>query len=324
MLELKRNKKWVVLFIAVSVLILMQVLWWTTVFLRTVDKVADLERTVIKLSPGLGNLKAIEEHLFHSKFMFLSEGITFSVLICFGLYLLFRSLKAEQKTLEMQRNFTEILTHESKTPLTALKLRLENLLEIQGGNEVLTKETKLSLDEVRRLSSIIEKAISLNRIEANHFVFDEVSVEEVVQQVVKRLDPLFKSRNVKLHVELKEEILVRADFLALQNSIQSLIENAVYYNDKEAKTVTVAASKHENGVRLTVSDNGPGIQFKEQEKIFERFYRGASGRRVPGTGLGLYLTRLIVEAHKGAIRLVDSSAQGSRFEMFIPSLKGAE
>lgn len=324
MLELKRNKKWVVLFIAVSVLILMQVLWWTTVFLRTVDKVADLERTVIRFSPDLGSVKAIEDNLFHSKFMFLSEGITFSVLICFGLYLLFRTLKAEQKTLEMQRNFTEILTHESKTPLTALKLRLENLLEIQGGNGTLAKEIKLSLDEVRRLSSIIEKAISLNRIEASHFVFDEVSVEEVVLQVVKRLDPLFKAKNVKLKLDLGNEVFVKADFLALQNSVQSLIENAIYYNDKEEKTVTVSASKKEDGIHLMVSDNGPGIQLKEQEKIFERFYRGASGRKVPGTGLGLYLTRLIVEAHKGAIRLVESGAQGSRFEMFLPSLKGAE
>ncbi len=321
--ELNRNKKWRALFVAVSVLILMQVIWWTTAFLRTVDKVAQLETRLI---PLLGNQNAINERYFHSKMMFLSEGITFLILICFGLYLLFRSLKLEQKTLEIQRNFSEILTHESKTPLTALKLRLESIIEKYasqaGKEEALSRELKLSLDEVRRLASIIEKAISLNRIEASHFVFDEVALDEVVKQVVKRLDPLFKSHGVEVLLKMDGESIVKADFLALQNTVQSLIENAVYYNDKTEKKVTVEIQKTVREVILTVSDNGPGITAKESEKIFDRFYRGISVKRIPGTGLGLYLSRLIVEAHRGVLKLADTGKMGSSFEVHLPLYGG--
>lgn len=320
MLELTRHRKWRALFIAVSILIFMQVLWWTTAFLRTVDHVAVLEHSLAKVSQGVNGGDAIENRLFRAKFMFLSEGITFLVLLCFGLYLLFRSLKAEEKTLKMQRNFAEILTHESKTPLTALKLRLENILENRK-DEALTKELKLSLDEVRRLSSIIEKAISLNRIEASHFVFDEIAVEEVVRQVTKRLEPLFKSHQVEVTLDLQEDSVVKADFLAIQNTVQSLIENAVYYNDRPEKKVLISLKKGMHDLTLSVSDNGPGISLEERQKVFDRFYRGVSVRRIPGTGLGLYLSKLIVEAHKGAIRLVEGE-KGCSFEIRLPLYGG--
>lgn len=315
------QKRWAKLFLAVAILMLTQVVWWLDVFSRHVNTIAELrkENSVLQgtiRDPGV--IEAIETFTARKKMMFYSETFVFGVLTALGLYLLFRALKNQEKARDLQKQFIETVSHESKTPLTALKLRLESILEKSESDAQLSKELNQSLEEVRRLVSVFDKTLSLNRMESLSFRFEEVSFSELTQQVMRRMDPLFKQKNVKLSSSISNDVWVRGDLFALQNLVQSLLENAVIYNDKETREVAVELREVAGAVKLKITDNGPGILQEERNKIFEKFFRGKSSRRIPGTGLGLYLVKHTVEMHSGKIELSSSSSNGAQFEVTFP------
>jgi two-component system, OmpR family, phosphate regulon sensor histidine kinase PhoR len=319
------QRRWVKVFVAVALMVLAQVIWWTTVFIQNVNTVSLLREQNSELSAKLSGKESgpshqtIERDAFHRRLMFVSESISFVFLTCLGFYLLFHALRTEERTREGQRNFVEIVSHESKTPLTALKLRLESVLEKRPEDLTLKSDLGLCLDEVRRLTSLFEKALNLNRFERQAFQFETLYLADIVQEVTHRLDPLFKSRAVNLRLDLDPDAVVRGDAYGLQNSLQSLLENAVLYNDRpDQKEVQLSVRQRSPRVILEISDNGPGIDPKDSDRIFERFYRGSTGQRVSGTGLGLYLAKTIVEAHQGVLRLVFKEA-GTHFEIDLPA-----
>lgn len=317
-----KPRRWLRVFIAVAFLILAQVSWWTVVFFEEVNTVAELRQQKLVLEHAIDGNKeaALAKEVFHRRVMFLSESVFFVLVTFVGLFLLYRAVAFEEKARETQKNFIEVLTHESKTPLTALKLRLESVQEKWPHDPLLRKDLDSALYEVRRLISVFEKTLQLNRVERHAFSFETVCLSDVVRQVVQRLDPFFRNHAVQVSVQLEEEALVYGDLHSLQNTLQHVLENAVFYNPKEDKKVAIRVELKEEQVVLSVQDNGPGIDEGEEWKVFEKFYRGASGRRVSGTGLGLYLARTVVEAHQGMIRLTTSNDRGSYFEIQLPSL----
>jgi two-component system, OmpR family, phosphate regulon sensor histidine kinase PhoR len=320
MLEIK-HRRWVRIFLAVTFLVVAQVVWWTTAFLKDVEVISKLKEENAALSRGSETPKTenIVREAFHRRFMFLSESSFFVVLAFIGFYLLYRALKLEEKSRKTQRNFIEVLTHESKTPLTALKLRLESILEKRNTDPVLHQELLLSLEEVRRLISVFEKALNLNRLERQVYRFETLYLADIVKEVVHRLDPLFKSKGVEITLKLDPEACVRGDIHTLEASLQNLLENAALYNHNSERRIYVELESRAPHTILWIEDNGPGIKADEQERIFERFYRGTSSRRVPGTGLGLYISKTIIEAHQGMIRLVRGDETGSAFEIQLPA-----
>src|SRR5262245_50046196 len=149
----QKHRRWLLVFEAVALLVLAQVAWWTTVFLRDVRLIEDLKIQVLSQEDTLSveDREAIWSEAFRQRLMFLSESTFFVVMVCFALYLLYRALQAERRSRETQRNFIEIVTHESRTPLTAMKLRLESVSEKWGSDAKLVHEVDLALEEVRRL-----------------------------------------------------------------------------------------------------------------------------------------------------------------------------
>jgi signal transduction histidine kinase len=320
------HKNWIAVFSAVAFLSFAQVAWWATTFVREVATIEQVRSENLVLRARLGETtsggaaaEAIRREAFHRRVMFLSEAVFFAGLTCLGFFLLYRALRVEQRARESERSFIEVVTHESKTPLTALKLRLESAVEKWGGEAGLRRELKLSLQEVRRLASVFENTLNLNRIERHALQFEALPVSEVVREVLRRLDPLLRERAVRVQLELDEEALVQGDPFGLRNSVQSLIENAILHNRREGdRRIDIAVVQHAHKVTLTVRDNGPGIDPSDREKIFERFYRGKNRSSVSGTGLGLYLAKTIVEAHQGVLRLCQPET-GAQFEMELPA-----
>lgn len=315
------QKRWAKLFLAVAFLMLTQVVWWLDVFSRHVNTIAELRKENATLQGTIhdpGVLQTIQTFTARKKMMFYSETFVFGVLTALGLYLLFRALRLQERARDLQKQFIETVSHESKTPLTALKLRLESMLEKSAAEPQLTKELNQSLEEVRRLVSVFDKTLSLNRMENVGFRFEEVSLSELIQEVIRRMDPLFKQKNVVLNPNILSDISIRGDLFALQNLVQSLLENAVIYNDKEKREVAIELKETPSGVNLKILDNGPGIAEAERNKVFEKFYRGKSSRRIPGTGLGLYLVKHTVESHGGKIELSASPQNGTQFEVTFP------
>jgi signal transduction histidine kinase len=322
MLEIK-HRRWLSLFVAVAFLLLAQVSWWTAVFIKDVQVIATLKTQVLKNEFG-GQLPrtaavATANEAFHRRLMFICESLSFVALAGVGFYLLFRALKVEERSRTTQKNFIEVLTHESKTPLTALKLRLESVRDKYDPDLTLTKDLGLALEEVRRLCSVFEKALNLNRVERQVYEFEVVYLADVVKEVVHRLEPLFRSKSIEVSMSLESEAAVRGDVFTLQASVQNLLENAALYNDQSDRQIHIELEIRSPHVVLWIEDNGPGIEPGEQTKIFERFFRGTSSRRVPGTGLGLYITRSIIEAHEGIVRLVRGDGRGTTFEILLPA-----
>jgi len=320
-----KQKRWGRLFLALHLLLISQIVWWAIVFSRYVNSNKELKIRNSFLESQLNQtptpqVKEMEREAFHQKTMFLSESAFFALIASVALWLLFRALKAEEHSRKIQRNFIEVLTHESKTPLTALKLRLESVRDKLGANS-LSDDLRRALEEVRRLISIFDKSLELNRLERYTLNFEQVNLGELTTGVLKRLEPLFKEKEVCVETALPKDLWVRGDSFGLQNSIQSLVENSVFYNDSAEKKLSISLKRSDSSVVLTVIDNGPGIAPADSDLIFERFYRGKAGKRVPGTGLGLYLCRQIISAHKGIIRLVPEKL-GAHFEIRLPLQEG--
>lgn len=308
----------------VLVLLILQVAWWATVFTQEVQSRAELRIEILKLQSG-GNppadqLASIESEASRRKIMFTSESLFFVLLTCTGIWLLYRALRAEALGRETQRSFIEIVSHESKTPLTALKLRLESVISKRAQDPTLQKELSASLDEVRRLSSLVDKALSLNRLEREVFHFEPVYMAEIAELVARRMDPVFRDKAVSLHLDLDAEAVVSGDEQGLQNTVQSLLENAVVYNDQADRKVWLSVKGQGGKVVVTVADNGPGVPAADSARVFERFFRGRGNSAKPGSGLGLYIARTIVEAHGGALKLSERSGGGAQFEVVLPGV----
>lgn len=306
------KRKGVILFGAISIIVLVQVGWWTAVFLSQVHQIEKLKKEL-----NIATLEVIQTESFHQRLMFLSESLTFMILTCLGLWLLYRALRSEERARESERSFIEMITHESKTPLTSLKLRLEHLIEKPEAQSFI-RDLKVANEEVRRLCTVFEKTLDLNRLERTGFFFEEIALSEVVREVLRRLEPWFRDRNAQVKTELEEEILVQGDAGGLSNSLQSLFENAVIYNSNPTKEIAISVFRRKESAVLHVSDNGPGILRADRERIFDRFYRGDNSKGVSGTGLGLFIAKTVIEAHRGAIRLLDIPTLGSRFEIELP------
>lgn len=324
----KRTWPWILL--TVGLLVLGQVGWWTSVFIADVEEKADLKTRNAELLKSLDasqpdpSLDEIAREAFHRRLMFLSESLFFVLVICVGIALLYRALKAEERAREAERSLIEIVSHESKTPITALKLRLEALRDKRAQDAFLKQEIDLSLQEVRRLGARVSKALTLSRLDRQAFTFETFSLSDLVEEVLHRLDPFFKAKKVEVTRNLDSEALVLGDAPGLQNSLEGLLENAVLYNDRPDKKVKVEVSSTAAKVILRVSDNGPGVDVKEETKIFERFYRGTASRGKAGSGLGLYITKSIVEAHQGMVRLISNGAMGCGFEVELPRVAVSE
>jgi signal transduction histidine kinase len=267
----------------------------------------------------LDNVKEVTDWAFHRRLMVSSEAVFFVFLTLLGLYILFRALRFEERSKEQQKSFIDIISHESKTPLTALKLRLESIVEENPSHALLINELELALVEVRRLASVFDKALNLNRSESNQIRVEHVSLKEIIENTLFRMEPFFKKNGVVLESMLSQDSWVKGDPSSLQSAFQNLLENAVLYNDKPIKQIQIECRSNKNTVLLHIKDNGPGISKENQSHLFQRFYRGETGRKVAGTGLGLYLTKKAIQAHQGAVRLLeDGLIQGAVFEISLP------
>lgn len=231
----------------------------------------------------------------------------------------------DQRRLErVRRDFVANVSHEFKTPLTAIQGFAETLL---GGalDDKANRERFVEIirEQARRLARLTDDLLKLSRIEAGRLELElrPISVSTLVNGCVETARVKAEPKGLCISVELAEGLSpVRGDGAQLGEVLQNLLDNAVQYTPRSGQiVVTVHANGHE--VIFTVADTGIGIPESDLERIFERFYRvdTARSREAGGTGLGLSIARHIVEAHGGRIWVESAVGQGSRFHFSIPS-----
>ncbi|PCI30118.1 hypothetical protein COB52_01795, partial [Candidatus Kaiserbacteria bacterium] len=217
--------------------------------------------------------------------------------------------------------------HQLRGPLAGIRGHLS--LVIDGSYGEISKKAHEIIGKVFESSGLLTKTINdfldVSRIEQGSMQYDRKKFEaqELVKDVVEELQPIASGRGLELTFENKCEgsCLIYADYAKIRHIFFNLIDNAIKYTEKGWVKVKVLPG---NGVRIEVKDSGVGIAANEIHGLFEKFVRArdASGINVNGTGLGLYVARQMVEAHKGKIWVEsEGKGKGSTFIVEIPSSK---
>jgi signal transduction histidine kinase len=243
--------------------------------------------------------------------------------------LLRKNYQLEQQNLAIQEanrlktEFVSMVSHELRTPLTSIQGYAELLLE---DKEIAGAERE-SLTIVRknadRLLGLINDLLDLSRIEAGRLDLHRTSLDlaRLIREVAGSLRPLIEAKRQQLRLDLGDALpAVWADADRVTQILTNLISNAHKYTLVEG-SITVAAQRDDGFVRVDVSDTGIGLSPEDQAQIFTKFFRvhDRSRQASGGTGLGLVITRLLVELHGGRITLTSAPGQGSTFSFTLPA-----
>ena len=203
-----------------------------------------------------------------------------------------------------QRQFAEDASHQLRTPLTALRLRLENL-ERDVGSEG-RADLEGALREVHRLGALVDDLLGLARSGATTVPAGSVELGRLARERIEAWSALAAERGVTLAADLEGEIFARAAEERVRQVVDNFVENAVEASPSGG-TVTLVASAAPPWVELRVRDEGLGLSAEDRERAFDRFWRGRSGE---GSGLGLAIARSLAEADGGEVELVPGPAGG--------------
>lgn len=213
-----------------------------------------------------------------------------------------------KRLLRSQQDFVADASHQLRTPLTGLRLRLENLADRLRGDGGMRAELDASLDEIDRLAQIVDELLVLSRAGEHELPGEWIDLGEAATRASERWRRTAEDRGISLQPRRNGEAkawLARPD---LDRSIDALVENALSYSPR-GSTVTIAAGPG----RVEVLDEGPGLVPGEEEAVFDRFSRGAAGRRGPkGTGLGLPIARELTRQWGGDVTLSNRNGRGLR------------
>lgn len=225
---------------------------------------------------------------------------------------------------KLRVDFVANASHELRTPLTAVLGYAESLEDGDLDPELTAKFARTIRSEARRMLRIIEDLMSLSRIEADRFVAptDRVSIESVVRSAVETVRPIAQQSGCTLHVELQDDLPpVQGDLPQLVQVMDNLLSNAVRYGCAVPDCrIRVSATLDRQGVRLEVSDTGPGIPREHLPFLTRRFYRvdAARSRETGGTGLGLAIVKHIVERHRGTLSIDSDRGKGTTVTILLP------
>jgi two-component system phosphate regulon sensor histidine kinase PhoR len=232
---------------------------------------------------------------------------------------------------QMRRDFVANVSHELRTPLTALIGFLETLKgPARNDPEGQARFLSIMEAEAQRMNRLVDDLLSLSRVEAEERVRPtaRINLGDLVRSTLHGLVPLAKDGGVTLEMALPAvPVTVPGDDDQLRQVLSNLVENAIKYSGTGAQ-VTVALSEpayeprvRTQGVRLTVSDTGDGIDPIHLPRLTERFYRvdGHRSREMGGTGLGLAIVKHIVNRHRGRLRIDSEPGQGTVFTVILPA-----
>jgi two-component system phosphate regulon sensor histidine kinase PhoR len=240
-----------------------------------------------------------------------------------GAVLVLHEITELRRLERVRQDFVANVSHEFRTPLTAIQGFAETLLGGALEDPINRRRfAEIIREHAMRLARLTEDLLKLSRIEAGQLKleFRPVSVAQLIDSCMETAQLKAVPRQLSLAVHLPSELPpVRGDANSLQEVLQNLLDNALQYTPAGGK-IEVSALSTDSRVVVTVADTGIGIPQVEQERIFERFYRvdAARSREAGGTGLGLSIARHIMEAHGGHLWVESAVGEGSRFHFSIP------
>ncbi|MDH7569642.1 MAG: ATP-binding protein, partial [Armatimonadota bacterium] len=227
------------------------------------------------------------------------------------------------RTERMRREFVANASHELRTPIAAVKMMTETLLEgAMDDPNVRDRFLRLVAREADRLGQLVSGLLDLSRMESGEWEVERevFPVREVIEPVVAKFSLVVNSRQQHLSTDVPADLLVCADRRALTQVLDNLIENASKYTPNGG-SIWVTAGRQNERVCISVRDTGIGIPLEHQRRVFERFYRvdKARSRERGGTGLGLSIVKHLVEAQNGSVEVESEPGKGSTFRVLLPA-----
>ena len=255
----------------------------------------------------------------------LGGSLAFSLFIVatFALSLFF--IIRQKKISEMKSDFINNMTHEFKTPIATISLAADTISNpkvINDGSKVLQFISMIK-KENNRMNKKVETILQIASLDKKEiqFKFENISMHTIIDHVLDTMSIQVQQKNGKVikHFDASDPVIL-GDNEHLSNLVNNLLDNAVKYSPENPE-ITIRTFNSDHGFVFSVEDNGIGMSKAVQSKIFERFYRQASGNvhDVKGFGLGLNYARAIIDAHKGTIQVTSEPGKGSKFEVFLPS-----
>jgi signal transduction histidine kinase len=307
---------WMLLFYIIAALA-----WWFITLEKQNKQISrlqyksiNIDKDSLSITPLANKMFTIDKETKRNTGKYISEGITFLLLILIGAVFVYRSVRRQFKLQQQQQNFMMAITHELKTPISVAKLNLETLQKYKLDPEKQKKLIRTTLDETARLNFLTNNILTTSQLEAGgtNSSKEELDLSSLLKDCLQDFRNRFPDRKIDEEVEADAD--VKGDALLLQMLINNLLENAIKYSPKESP-VTAVLKKHKSGIELQVKDEGLGIADDEKKKVFTKFYRigNEATRKTQGTGLGLYLCRKIVQSHNGDISVTNNEPHGSNF-----------
>lgn len=260
---------------------------------------------------------------FYSAGLFLVVGVTL-----FGAYLLWRDVQREVQLAETRSRFVSAVSHELKTPLTAIRMFAETLHEGDTVDSSTHGEyLETIVNESERLTRLLNNVLDFSKIERGQKAYrrEPHSLEEIVRFSADAMQYPLEQKRFALRLDIEEDMPpAQVDRDAIEQAILNLLTNAMKYSGK-SRDIELRLRSEEGDAVIEVSDRGVGIEPAELTRIFERFYRVSSPEndRISGTGLGLTLVQHIAEAHGGRVQVKSVPGEGSTFSLLLP-LNGVE
>jgi signal transduction histidine kinase len=245
------------------------------------------------------------------------------VLAAFGAYLLWRDVHRELRLAELRSQFVSSVSHELKTPLTAIRMFAETLRMGRPADHALRDEyLDIIVNESERLTRLLNNVLDFTRIESGRktYQFAPHDLESIVRTAARAMHYPLAQQGFELRVEVGGAIPpVRCDPDAIEQAILNLLANALKYSG-DARTIELTLARDGGDAVIGVRDWGIGIERADQHRIFDKFYRVArpENRLIPGTGLGLTLVDHIVRSHGGRVDVDSSPGAGSAFRIRVP------
>lgn len=288
--------------------------WWTLLLLKFNTASHTLAQTA---EASVYTQEAIADYDKNKK-MILGEGIVFAVALVTGIFLLYRSYKRELETTQKQNNFLMSVTHELKTPLSVMKLSNETMRTRTLDDNLQKKLLHIDQKEITRLEVLINNLLLSSKLDQSH----TSSVENLASLLKARCE-IFDSRYPnRITYSGQESLDYPLDKNLFSTAIDNLLDNALRYSEG---SVHLRLKNLDAAIEISISDDGNGIPPNERKKIFEKFYRigDENTRTTQGTGLGLFLAKSVVEAHKGSIEISDNVPKGTVFTIRLKKDKHA-
>jgi len=245
--------------------------------------------------------------------------------ITIGAFLvMYRSIRSQQRLMELKNDFISNVTHELKTPVATVSVALEALRNFQAiDNPALTKEyLDIAQNELNRLTMMTDKILKTSIYESHGVSLHKttVNLETLATEVVDAMRLLLTKQKATVTITKEgHDVTLAGDELHLTNVISNLLDNALKYSGENA-IINIHLQETNDKLIFSIRDNGPGIAPEYQKKVFEKFFRVPTGNihNTKGYGLGLSYVHSVVESHGGKIHVESEPGKGSLFIIVLP------